>query len=165
MHFPICLCLSPSLWDFVCSPQQNSYVIVIFKVSFITKTALTGAQCQLNPAAFYFALNSYVYSCTEGEFSIPFHFSIPPNALESYNGRDVRIVYEAAIIQLYGVEFPKWGRGRQTSKIIKKEISLVGYEPNNITISEMEILPDAKGSYSVMAIAKTSLACKYVYTV
>jgi hypothetical protein len=55
----------------------------------------------------------------------------------------------AAIIQLYGVEFPKWGRGRQTSKIIKKGISLVGYEPNNITISfEMEILPDTKGSYS-----------------
>jgi hypothetical protein len=173
----------------------------------------------------------------EGEFAIPFHFSIPSNALESYHGRDVRIEYEVridadmgrwkkdyhhvtpfkvmnskmtytfggdrlllgeqqqgkegkphldlklensdsiddipvfspgqmvrgeskienidmrrtreVIIQLYGVEFPKWGRGRQTSEVVKKEISLVGYKPNNIMISfEMEIPHNAKRSYS-----------------
>ena len=33
----------------------------------------------------------------EGDFAIPFHFSIPHNALESYHGRDIRIVYEVGI--------------------------------------------------------------------
>jgi len=33
----------------------------------------------------------------EGEFAIPFHFSIPSNAIESYHGRDIRIEYEVRI--------------------------------------------------------------------
>jgi len=53
-----------------------------------------------------------------------------------------------AKIQLYGVEFPKWGRGRQTSGIVKKEISLVGYDSNDMIPFEMEVPHDAKRSYS-----------------
>ena len=33
----------------------------------------------------------------QGSFAIPFHFSIPYNALESYHGKNARIVYEVEI--------------------------------------------------------------------
>ena len=33
----------------------------------------------------------------QGSFAIPFHFSIPNNSLESYRGKNARIVYEVEI--------------------------------------------------------------------
>jgi hypothetical protein len=173
----------------------------------------------------------------QGNFAIPFHFSIPHNALESYHGRNAHIVYEVgisadmgrwkkdyhhilsfevlnpkmtysfggdrfflgekqekkegkpylglelemtnsisdmpkyspsqiikgklkientemerikkAIIQLYGVEYPKWGRTRTISESIKKEIKYSEGKNKNDTITfEAEIPQSAKRSYS-----------------
>lgn len=41
-----------------------------------------------------------------GSYSIPFHFSIPTNALESYQGKDVRIFYEVEV----HVDMGRWKR-------------------------------------------------------
>ena len=42
----------------------------------------------------------------QGSFAIPFHFSIPHNALESYQGKDARIVYEVE----FSIDMGRWKR-------------------------------------------------------
>jgi hypothetical protein len=34
----------------------------------------------------------------QGSYAIPFHFSIPPNTLESYQGKHARIIYEVEVV-------------------------------------------------------------------
>src|SRR5215207_3826821 len=171
----------------------------------------------------------------QGCFAIPFHFSIPNNALESYRGKVARIVYEVevsadmgrwkrdyhnalsfevlnpnmtytfgdrsylgkeqekkegepylglelemtngisdvpkfspgqiikgrlkientdltrvkkAIIQLYGVEYPKWGDTRTISENIKKEIKYDESKNKDTIAFEIQIPQNAKRSYN-----------------
>ena len=44
---------------------------------------------------------------SEGDFAIPFHFSIPDTALESYHGRNIRIIYEVEI----SADMGRWKKG------------------------------------------------------
>lgn len=43
----------------------------------------------------------------QGSYAIPFHFSIPNNALESYQGKHARIVYGVEVVEDMG----KWEKG------------------------------------------------------
>jgi hypothetical protein len=43
---------------------------------------------------------------TQGSYAIPFHFSIPSEALESYHGKHARIVYELEV----GADMGRWKR-------------------------------------------------------